>query len=133
MERRHEFKLQTFFKIPLGINLSGNISYLTGYPYSRQVNPRDLGVEAVRWSTWVFAEPRGSYNLDNLFLVDLRLEKRFKLGETLALNVFCDVFNLLNGNAATSIQADDASWTTFQEVFALQFPRYFRFGTRIEF
>jgi hypothetical protein len=92
-----------------------------------------LGVGAARWSTWVFAEPRGSYNLDDLFLVDLRLEKRFKLGERFAISVFCDIFNLLNGDAVTSIQSDDASWTTFQEVFGLQYPRYFRFGTRIEF
>lgn len=132
-ERRHEFKLQGLFKGPLGINFSGNIRYLTGYPYSRRVNPRDLGVEAARWSTWVFAEPRGSYNLDNLFLVDLRLEKRFKLGKKFAISAFCDIFNLLNGDAVTSIQTDDASWTTFQEVFGLQYPRYFRLGTRIDF
>lgn len=133
MERRHELKLQGLFKGPLGINMGGTVTYLSGYPYSRRVNPRDLGVSAARWSTWIFAEPRGSYNLDDRFLVDLRLEKKFKLGQTYAISAFCDVFSLLNGDATDSIQTDDASWTDFQEVFGLQFPRYFRFGARIEF
>jgi len=97
------------------------------------VNPRDLGVTGVRWSTWIFAEPRGSYHYDDRFLVDLRLEKRFKFGETFAISAFCDVFNLLNGDANSSIETNDASWTEFQEVYGLQFPRYFRFGARIEF
>ncbi len=132
-ERRHEVKVQGLFKGPWGLNVSGNIRYLTGYPYSRSVNPRDLGVTEVRWGTWVFAEQRGSYNYDDRFLVDLRLEKRFKLSETFAISAFCDIFNLLNGDANSSIETSDASWTEFQEVYSLQYPRYFRFGARIEF
>lgn len=133
MERRHEFKLHGIFQGPLGIHISGSARYLTGYPYTRRVNPRDLGVDAASWGTWVFAEPRGSYNLDNLFLVDLRLEKKFDLGNNFSISVFCDIFNLLNGDAVTSTEIDDASWTEFGNVYGLQFPRYFRFGTRIEF
>lgn len=133
LERRHEFKLSGLMRGPFGFNISGKVRYLSGYPYSRSVNPRDLGVSAVRQGTWIFAEPRGSYNMDDLFLVDLRLEKQFKFGKTISFNLFAEVFNLLNGDAVTSLETNDASWTEFQKVYGLQFPRYFRFGARIDF
>ncbi|MCX6565047.1 MAG: TonB-dependent receptor [Candidatus Aminicenantes bacterium] len=132
-ETRHEFKLFGLINGPLGINVSGSFRYLSGNPYTRRVNPRDLGVAAVRSSTWVFAEPRGSSRLNNRFLVDLRLEKRFQMSNSIAISAFCDIFNLLNDDAIDSIQTDDASWTTYNEVFGLEFPRYFRLGARIEF
>jgi hypothetical protein len=51
----------------------------------------------------VNADPIGSLNLDTVSLLDLRVAKRFALGQSRAFEVRLDCFNALNANPVTSI------------------------------
>jgi hypothetical protein len=133
LERRHQLKIQGLVKGPLGINISGYFRYLTGRPYTRTVNSRELGV-ALNTDQSVNAEPRGSYLLPDLAILDLRLEKEFKFGNKLSFKVFCDIFNAFNSNEATGVwtQSSNPNYT-FGEMTYIIGPRVFRFGGKIEF
>lgn len=135
LERRHQFKLQALVKGPWGINISGYYRFLSGQPYDRWVRSIDL-YDELSTNEEVRAEPRGSYLLPDLSILDLRLEKVFRFGERLSLRVFCDIFNLFNANKASEVQ-EYSSYSTdqvkFQDMTDIQNPRYFRFGAKVEF
>ncbi len=131
LERRHQFKLTGTVKGPFGINLSGYFRYLTGLPYTRTVNSKDLGLP---FSETIFAEPRGSRNLPDLRILDLRVEKEFKLKEKMTFKVFADVFNLFNESKATGVVSRSSSPNLkFEEMTSIQDPRVFRLGAKFEF
>jgi hypothetical protein len=133
LERRHQFKLQGLLKGPWGVNLSGYFRYLSGRRYTRTISSLDLGV-ALSTDATVNAEPRGSYGLPDLAILDLRVEKNFHFGKTVMFKVFCDIFNALNNNKATSVVGRSSSdYQVFQEMTGIYSPRIFRFGAKIEF
>ncbi len=131
LERPHMFKLAGVVKGPFGINISGYIRYLKGRARPRYVNSANLGL----WfDKTIIAEKFGSYYLPYLFIVDLRLEKEFKIGDALVLRVFGDAFNLTNANTTTAWNNDSSSlYLEFHETTAILGPRVFRLGARIEF
>ncbi len=131
LERKHQFKLSGVVKGPFGINLSGYFRYLSGVPYTRTVNSKDLGLP---FSETVFAEPRGSRRLPSLAILDLRLEKELKAGEGIGFKVFGDVFNVLNGNKATGVVTRSSSpKLKFGEMTSIQDPRVIRLGAKVDF
>jgi hypothetical protein len=132
MERRHEIKLTGFWQGPLGIKIGGVVEYLTGYPYTRVIYPADLGVP-VSGSTTVFAEERGSYNYEDVFNIDLRLEKEFVFKNKFSLSIFLDIFNLLNADTVIDVVETDRPTLVFGEPRGLVLPRFVRFGVRFEF
>lgn len=131
LERRHQFKFTGMISLPLGINMSGYFRYLSGRPYTRQIRSLDFGYE---WSETIYAEPRGSRLLPALAIADLRLDKEFRLGNNFLIRIFGDVFNLLNqGKASSVVSVSSNPAQTFEEMTAIQDPRVFRLGARIEF
>ncbi len=131
LERRHQFKLTGIVKGPFGLNFSSYFRYLTGLPYTRTINSKDLGLP---FSETIFAEPRGSRNLPDLRILDLRAEKEFKLKEKMTFRVFVDVFNLFNENKATGVVTRSSSPSLkFEEMSSIQDPRVFRLGAKFEF
>ena len=50
-----------------------------------------------------FVEPRGSRRLDTLNILDLRLEKIFKIGADHRVSAYADIFNALNNDTITSV------------------------------
>ena len=133
LERRHQFKVQGMVKAPWGIMASGYYRVLSGQRYTRKINSTDLGLDLNQGDVTIFAEKRGSYGLPAFNVLDLRLEKTFRL-KRLALSVFVDGFNVLNADKATA--AEDLSSNpgrTFGEMTAIQNPRIFRLGAKFEF
>jgi hypothetical protein len=90
------------------------------------------------------AEGFGKYRVDNPTLLDLRLEKRFRLGAGHRLGVFLDAFNLTNSNAAESADDETGRRTTTVNGELIEYqqflrpevilnPRVYRFGLKYEF
>jgi hypothetical protein len=93
---------------------------LDGQPFGRTVStPLTYG------SVRVLAEPIGTRRTDNITIVDLRVEKGFRLGGGRRVAGFVDVFNQLNANPEQNM-----SWTSGS--FDIVPPRIARIGAKLE-
>jgi hypothetical protein len=133
LARRHQFKLEGMVSLPWSINFSGFFRYFSGQHYSRQIYNTDLGIPVSQGQAIIFGDTMGSYELPAQYILDLRLEKAFRLGGT-TMAVFADGFNMFNGNAATTVQTrSDSALLVFGQMTAIQDPRAIRLGFRFEF
>ncbi|MBC7360711.1 MAG: TonB-dependent receptor [Candidatus Aminicenantes bacterium] len=140
-ERRNQFKVQAMWQGPWGIFISGYYRALDGQRYARQVRSVDLGLSLPQGTTTIYAEKRGSRSLPWLTLLDLRVEKTFRLPfKAGQLGLFCDIFNVTNVAIPTSVYTVSSNYTTisgkrvqFGEMTALTDPRVFRLGVRYSF
>ncbi len=133
LQRRNQFRLQAMVTAPWDINVSGYLRSYSGQTYTRTVVSSDLGVPLSQGSTAINAEPMGSRELPAQTILDLRLEKRVRLGAT-SVALFADGFNVLNGNSAVAVQArSSSSALVFGEMTQIQNPRAFRLGFRFTF
>jgi hypothetical protein len=111
---------------PWGFNVAANLNARQGYPSPRFINitgSDNIGA-AVQVSSDVDSE-----RLDDVYTVDLRVDKEFTVGDfgaTLSL----DAFNVLNDN--TVLQRDrNMGNETANFVFETVSPRILRFGLRL--
>ncbi|MHB1046878.1 MAG: TonB-dependent receptor [Thermoanaerobaculia bacterium] len=142
---RWEGKLSASVDLPWGIKAGGYYTYLSGEywtPYARVSAP---GARNDR--TNVNLVERGSEQLDDRHLVDLRLSKDFRLGPELRLSLFADCFNAFNSDTATAVdgrwgqinynKADPSksAWVgrTYGAPTAMERPREIRLGARVAF
>ena len=140
-ERRNQVKLQAMWQGPWGIMISAYYRALDGRRYTRVVRSQDLGLDLAQGDSSIYAEPRGKRSLPWLTMVDLRVEKTFRLPYRAGqLGVFCDLFNATNVAIPTSVFTTSSSYTTinnhvvqFGEPTALTDPRIFRLGVRYSF
>ncbi|MGE0455316.1 MAG: carboxypeptidase regulatory-like domain-containing protein [Vicinamibacteria bacterium] len=124
-----QFNANALVQLPHGFDLAGNVYGRQGYP-----NPVYLSLSSGFDGTLrVLADGQkiDSQRLPNLWNVDVRLAKQFKLGGT-NLTLSAEAFNVFNG--ATELkrlnQANSASYLRLDEILA---PRIVRFGARINF
>lgn len=131
LDRPHQLKLSGVVRGPFGVNLSGYVRFISGNASRRTLSSWGAGLG---FSKTVNEEPYGAYRLPDQFLIDLRLEKEFRIGDSLTLRVFGDAFNVTNANTATAWEVSSNSTARkFQETTAILDPRVFRLGARIEF
>jgi outer membrane receptor protein involved in Fe transport len=140
LERRHQFKLNLLVRGPWGINMGAFYRFLGGRRYQRQIRSIDYGLDLNQGTVTNYAEKRGTRQYPDLSILDLHLEKMFKIGK-IRLSLFADIFNVFNINTATSLWSTSSSGTTINSI-PVNFgdtddiydpPRIFRLGTRIEF
>jgi hypothetical protein len=139
LERRHQFKLQFLVRGPWGINIGAFYRYLSGRRYQRAIRSQDFGLSLNQGDVTVWAEPRGTRAYPDLSILDLHLEKMFKISK-IRLSLFADIFNVFNINTATSLYSLSSTSTTingipvnFGDVDGIYDPpRIFRLGARIE-
>jgi hypothetical protein len=133
LERRHQLKIAGMLKGPWGLNFGTYIWYASGRRYTRQISSRYLGLTLSQGNALINAEPRGSRGYPDLFTMDLKVEKAFKLGPV-NLRAFVDIFNVFNGNKATGYNTDSSHPSlVFEEMTTIEDPRIFRLGAKIEF
>lgn len=110
-----------------GLDVAGNVTYRQGYPLTYT----DCGftLEPLRRCTRV-TEELDDFRLDNVFLVDLRLQKEIVLRSGLLLNAYVDAFNLTNDTTVqsryTNLDGELAQW-----VRDTVNPRVYRLGMRL--
>lgn len=132
LERRHQIKIQGSYSAPFGILISTNYSTLAGRRYTREIRSDDLGLDLNQGNVTINAEERGARGLPWLHILDLRVEKQFRLMDRFRIGLIADVFNVLNRNTATSVETISSSTAyTFEEPDGIMDPRLVRLGIRL--
>jgi hypothetical protein len=128
MNSRWIAKASGMYQFPYGINLSGSFVAREGFVIDRFVSVAAPGIGSSR----VYAGKRGDTRLPNLYMLNLRLEKAFRLSESSRMYLGIDVFNVLNTNAALSKEAgiDRANYLATLDIVT---PTVFRASMRFTF
>jgi hypothetical protein len=117
MFTRWMFKLTGLYQLPFDINISGTISGHEGSFYATTFAIQDRTLPNSR-SYGVIAVPTASYNnrtrLPDVWSVNLKVEKAFRLGDTSRMYFSADLFNILNVD--TVLRQYDISLGTFRMV-----------------
>ncbi len=125
-QRQHLLKVQGTYRSPLGIYFGVYYQFGSGVPYTRYLRNWEAGLGALYQGTVsLFAEPRGSRNLPDQHLLDIRIEKNFNLGSG-TLRILADVYNVFNVNTATS--HGNTTGVNLGETYGIIGPRYVMLG-----
>jgi hypothetical protein len=133
------FKAFGTYNAPWDVVITPLIRHQSGDPLRRRI---DVTLRSGTFESTV--EGFGKYRVDNPTLVDLRLEKRFRLAAGHRLGVFLDGFNLTNSNAAesadnltgrrtTTVDGQLIEYQQFLRPTVILNPRVYRFGLKYEF
>jgi hypothetical protein len=125
-DRAYTLKLASTYHGPWDLRLGAVVRYQDGQPFARLVIPTGLnqGPDPVQ------AIPNGRSRFTYTLTVDARLEKGFTIGPTRAALVL-EVFNL--PNTTNEVEENVTTGTLFRTVTAVQPPRAFRLGARLDF
>jgi len=126
LDKPHSIKLSGIYQGPWGLVFGLNYVGQSGYPYQRWFN-----VELNQGLSGFGGEIPGSQRTPFQHLVDIRLEKMFRIGNVMP-KVFFEVFNLFNANTAIEIgsQYDNP---TYGQTTAILSPRILRMGVGFQF
>jgi hypothetical protein len=95
------FKTQLVWQAPAGFLLGANYTHQSGRPWGRQVR---LARGLVGLTTTIAAEKiEGDRRVANWNVLDLRIQKDFRLGGQATLSAFADVLNAFNDDAYESV------------------------------
>jgi hypothetical protein len=126
---RYEFrtwsaKIYGTYEGPWDVRLTPALRHQSGQPFGRSFTT-SLNYGNVR----ILAEPIGTRRMDNITIVDIRVEKGIRLAGSCQLASFVDVFNLLNANPE-----QHASWSsgTFLRPLSIVAPRIARVGMKMD-
>ena len=102
-DQRHELKVFASYQVPkIDLSLNAYYRYLSGIPYNAlyRLNSSErsaLGFSSIPSSMrTILLEPRGSRNYENQSMLDLRIEKIFKIGGERQVSVYADIANVFN-------------------------------------
>jgi hypothetical protein len=101
------------------------LRHQSGEPFGRT-----FGVELDHDFVEVLAEPINTRRTDNVTLVDLRVEKAFRLPKERRVAVFVDVYNLLNANPEEALV--QSSGPAFLQPLGIVAPRIARVGVKVD-
>jgi len=126
---RHEFttwsaKLYGTYEGPWGVRVTPFLRHQSGQPFGRTI-AATLSYGTVR----VLAEPIGARRMDNVTLLDARVEKGFRIAGRRVAG-FVDVFNLLNGNPEQEMVWSSGS--SFLRPLNIVAPRIARVGGKLQ-
>jgi outer membrane receptor protein involved in Fe transport len=136
-QREHLVKVQGTYIGPLGINLSAHYQFGSGVPYTRRLRSIEAGLGVLyQGAEVIFVEPRGTEKLPDQHLLDVRLEKTFKVWRG-QIGLQVDAYNLFNNNQPTSVGSlTNVDWSQGagnQRVYGIMGPRYIQFGVVYRF
>jgi hypothetical protein len=117
-------KLFGTFEAPKQVRVAPFLRHQSGQPFGRTV------LAALNYGTVrILTEPLGSRRTDNITILDVRVEKGFRVGLGRRAAVFLDVFNLFNTNAEQNI-----SWASgsFRQPLSIVAPRIARLGAKFD-
>jgi len=118
-------KVHAMIDGPWGFRVAPLVRHQSGQPFGRTFSTR-LAYGTVR----VLAEPMDARRMDNVTLVDLRVEKGIVLPGSRRVALFVDLYNLLNANPEPNVNW--ASGRSFLQPLAIVPPRIARLGIRLD-
>ena len=130
----HEFKARGLYEFPWHMRLSGTFTYLSGTHWTPQYRTSNSsGFNGTRYL--INTEPLGSQTYPSRTLLDLRLTQMISLNKSSRLEVFGEVLNVLNRQAATSYSTrvnSGNSATTDTLYIDYKFPTALDAGRRVQ-
>ena len=113
---RWMFKLSGLYQLPFDINISGTLSAHEGTIYATLFTIRDIGVPGASPRESSKSIPTTVYGnrsrLPDVWIVNIKVEKMVRLGETSRMYFSADIFNILNYNK--EIKKYDINYGTFR-------------------
>ncbi|HPW56680.1 MAG: TonB-dependent receptor [Thermoanaerobaculaceae bacterium] len=139
-----EFKLSGAVDLPLGFQLSGQYTYLSGWYWTPYIRIRSLLDYNASTGNYIWLTPRGSQQLDDRHLVDLRLAWGTKLGSAMRVQLSLECFNVFNSDTVLSVSGRYGDWSPskgfptkpraqYGTGTSIEAPRQLRAGIRIDF
>jgi hypothetical protein len=127
------FNLTGVYVFPWDINLGANLNARQGYPAAL----RDQ-VTGLRGGTiTVLLDPIGKVRFENVYELDLRLAKEFRIMNRAGLTISADLFNAPNKRTIlqreTLLLSNEVSRSAGWRIAEMQSPRVWRFGARISY
>ena len=126
------FKVQAVYQMPWGFLASASFVNHDGAHTVRRGTVRDI--TNIPEGTTILLQKRGTLGrLPDVSLLDVRLQKEFKLGGNARFSVFADALNLLNDDAYESVQSTIATSSVFLWPVDPVDPRRLMLGAKIKF
>lgn len=125
-------KLGFAVQLPYKINLAGTLTARDGHIAPNRYTDFDEEVQGSGGDEpWTYINPYGTDRLPNHYMLNLRLERGFKISGSL-VTFSLDLFNVFNTN--TVLDQEYNAWRdTFGEKIIITSPRVFRLGVRFNF
>lgn len=141
---RWQFNMTGLYQFPLGINLGANFFGREGYPQAYYIRAcsRCADIDSSRYRNLI--GNIDSFRLDNVYDLDLRLEKTFTIGGV-SLSATAECFNVSNNNTVLQRFSRVGTFdsrpgrntftqdSAFNTIIETQSPRILRLGGRVSF
>jgi len=138
-----EFKLSGSVDLPFNFQASAQYSFLSGWRWTPYVRVRNLDYNAYT-GRYMNLTPRGSEQLPDRDLIDLRLAWNAKLSDALSLTASLECFNCTNEDTVLNVNqrwgdyrlGSGDPWrpnSSFAEATQIERPRELRAGVRLSF
>lgn len=129
-----QFKVQAVYKLPAGFLVSANFSNRSGAHLVRRTRALRSDYTHIPENTPILLQPRGENGrLDDVTILDARLQKDFRLGEKVRLSAFADAFNLLNSNTHQGVVTSLVESSSFLYPLEPLTPRRLMLGAKLKF
>jgi len=122
-------KLSGRYTLPGDINVAGSYNGRQGYPFPQYIQTPNRANGAGRDE--VLLDRLGSVRLDNLHMVDFRLDKVLRFGARSVTPTF-EIFNLTNANTVLAINRNQAA-SNANTISGIVAPRVIRLGLQLRF
>ena len=129
IDPRHQVKLVGSVHLPYQFIIGGFFRYASGNTYNQIVPVYDVEPP----DTNIYAQPRGSFRMDDGFNLDLRFEKLFSLGGQHKLSLGVNIFNVTNESTEIDVEQNVDSELAFGETRRIVNPRRYQLVLRYTF
>jgi hypothetical protein len=129
-----QFKVQAAYQLPAGFLVSANFSSRSGAHLVRRTRALRTDYTHIPENTPILLQPRGENGrLDGVTILDMRLQKDFKLGGDVKLALFADGFNLLNSDTTEGVITSLVESQSYLFPNNPVTPRRFQLGAKLKF
>jgi hypothetical protein len=134
LSSKWQFYLNAMYQLPLGFNIAGAFFGRQGYPINWYRRVAGVGNSETRD---VAVSDLEDQRYDNVYDLDLRLEKVVPITQSANVTVSADVFNVTNEDTVLQrfnrLDISGAAVGNTNEIKEIQSPRVWRFGLRLTF
>ena len=128
-----QFKVQALYQLPAGFMISANFSNRSGAHLVRRTRAL-RSITHVPENTPILLQPRGENGrLQDVTILDMRLQKDFKFGNKAHLALFADGFNLLNSDTTEGVVTSLVESQSYLFPLSPVTPRRMMLGAKIKF
>jgi outer membrane receptor protein involved in Fe transport len=126
------FKVQAVYQLPAGFLVSANFVNHDGAHIVRRGSVRDI--TNIPEGTTILLQKRGENGrLKDVTLLDLRLQKEFKLGKGARFSLFADALNVTNSDTPEGVQSSNVTSAVYLYPVDPVDPRRLMLGAKFKF